>query len=262
MMKRFPRLSVAKAGNEIESLQGFSFIELEKKSRNISAGAMSRFAATGLPKISAVELVELRKTLDAVARDAGFPGTSLVIRQRVDSALAVTLASLELPAGEMLRADVWTWMTIHLMPYFVKWRWGGKSGCVTAERFAGPIYRNALGRLWLRGLIFDRGERHVDRWGLAEAISEDAALAIMERTSVSANHRLARAVGECWLEAKKTGLNADQLLRDAMIRIRVHSSMVEMCVLSDNDIANLVVGNFSKATTRVRPRAASRRPLS
>src|SRR3546814_17705044 len=93
----------------------------------------------------------------------------------------------------MLRPDVWTWMSIHLLPDYLFWRWAKPDWTITEARVSGSIHRSALGRLWLRGIVFDRGSASDDRWGLMDRIPEDAALAILERTTVSADHRLARA---------------------------------------------------------------------
>src|SRR3546814_19535966 len=96
-------------------------------------------------------------------------------------------------------------MSIHLLPDYLFWRWAKPDWTITEARVSGSIHRSALGRLWLRGIVFDRGSASDDRWGLMDRITEDAALAILERTTVSADTRLARAVDETGIDAGLTG---------------------------------------------------------
>jgi hypothetical protein len=191
-----------------------------------------QFAATGAPKVTEDFLGKLRERLRIVLREAGYPQNTLAARQSVDRALAADLASMNFPVGEMLRPDTWTWLAVHLLPEYAHWRWV-KGGKVTEERLAGPVLRNALGRLWLRGWVFDPGESADDRWAVVNSLPEDATVVILERTSVSSNHRLARAIARSWLGM--TG-RTEGALRDAGIRARVDSALFDSSVLSDSEL--------------------------
>lgn len=251
MMRRLPRLAPAKAKAFVAEVERQSLEQLELRSRTLLDLETERFAATGLPKVGADELQHLRNELQATMIAAGFPGTTQSVRQAVDRALAVKLATMDLPIGEMLRSDTWTWISLHLLPHFVKWRFVRTDSRITEERFLGTIHRNALGRLWLRGRVFDRGGDSHDQWGLVNTISEDASVAILERTSVSADHRLARFVGEFWLATKSKGLDADGLLRNAMIRIRVQSALIEVATMSDTELSEFIRDHF-RSTSELR----------
>lgn len=236
MIRRFPKLQAGRAKAIVAEWQGLDADALKEQSRTLPEIAREKFAATGIPKISAEELAMFRDEIEGAATSAGYPTKSLAVRQKVDTAIAVRLANMDLPEGEMLRPDVWTWIAVHLMPHFVHWRFSKDTGVVTEERYLGLVQRNAIGRLWLRGKAFDRGEGAEDRWGLVSGISEDATVAILERTSVAGDWRLARVIGEVWLDAKNKELAADDLLRDAVIRARISFAITEFGIYSDENL--------------------------
>lgn len=244
MMRRFPRLSPARAKALLAERSGLDVARL----RGLSPPAMDheKFSATGLQRISRNDLAKLRDEVDVVAAEAGYPGPSQAARQKFDRDVAVRLASMDLPSGEMLRPDVWAWLAMHLFPHLVQWRFGKEDGAIAEERFLGIVQRNALGRLWLRGRVFDRGGQDSDqRWGLAKAISEDASVAILERTSLASDWRLARALGEAWLQAREDGLAADQMLRRVAIKVRIKFAYSELGILTDEGLQMFIRDLFS-----------------
>jgi len=198
--------------------------------------------------VSLRELLGFRSQLDALAAGAGWPGESQTGRQQFDREVATWLGGLSLPPGEMLRAETWTWFTVHLVPHLVRWRFPGAAGATSIERFAGPIQRNLLGRLWLRGWVLDQGETSPERWSLARAMSEDAAVAILERTTLASDHRIARAIATRWLHAKTEGVReADGLLREAIKRVRVLAVVRNLSVLNDEALAFAIRTSFEEA---------------
>lgn len=244
MMRRFPRLSPARAKALLAERSGLDVARL----RGLSPPAMDheKFSATGLQRISRNDLAKFRDEVEAVAVEAGYPGYSQAARQKFDRDVAVCLASMDLPSGEMLRPDVWAWLAMHLFPHLVQWRFGKEDGAIAEERFLGIVQRNALGRLWLRGRIFDRGGQDNDqRWGLTKAISEDASVAILERTSLASDWRLARALGEGWLRAREDGLAADQMLRRVAINVRIKFAYSELGILTDQGLQAFIRDLFA-----------------
>jgi hypothetical protein len=224
---------------------------LRAKSRVLPDLATERFAATGMQRVSAAELKSIQDDLRGRMESAGYPDGGVEARAAVDKAIAKGLAELELPTGEMLRSDVWTWLTIHLLPDYLSWRWAKPDGIITEARFGGSIHRNALGRLWLRGVVFDRGVASLERWGLMERIPEDAALAILERTTVSADHRLARSVAQSWLDTGTIGSVAEDLLRRTMILLRVQAALIETSALGDVELKQFTDKAFEKVATKL-----------
>lgn len=246
MNRRFPRLSAAQAKVAISTLRDISLEQLRLGSRVLPDLTTERFSATGMQRVSASELKSMQKELRLQMEEAGYLDGGLEARAKVDRAISRKLAELDLPIGEMLRPDVWAWMSIHLLPDYLVWRWAKPDGTITEARISGSIHRNALGRLWLRGVVFDRGVESDDRWGLMERIPEDAALAILERTTVSANHRLARAVAQAWIDVRITGTAADNLLRRTMILLRVQAALLETVALEDAELKQLADDAFAR----------------
>lgn len=251
MDRRFPRLSAAQAKVAVAGLLGKSVEQLRSESRVLPDLETERFAATGMPRVSASELKSFQQEVRLRMKGAGYPDGGVGVRADVDRAIARTLAELDLPVGEMLRPDVWTWMAIHLLPDYLSWRWAKSDGSITEARVSGSIHRNALGRLWLRGVVFDRGTGASDRWGLMDRIPEDGAMAILERTTVSADHRLARAVAQAWIDTGITGTAAENLLRRTMVLFRVQAALIEAVALDDAELKRLAYEAFTHEGSRV-----------
>lgn len=248
MTRRYPRITPIRAKEAISRLP----LDLDAlSSLPVPELSSCRFAPTGGPKVARPELLQLKEALIAEARAAGYPERSSAAKQAFDRRAAVLLAGTSLPLGEMLRSDVWSWLCIHLVPALVSWRFGSEGSIGSAERFTGILQRNTLGRLWLRGKIFDRGEGEGDRWGLVSALSEDASVAILERTGISGDWRLARVLGERWLESRQKGERADALIREAGKRILVEKVVVETGILDDEMLKQFVERVFSGVGARL-----------
>jgi hypothetical protein len=96
--------------------------------------------------------------------------------------------------------------------------------------------RNAIQRLWMRGSTLDRGPGHEDRWGLVNALSEDAMVQIFERASLSGEPRLARAIAEAWVvTAGRIGRSRmEDVMRRATKLVRLRNEIVALAFLSDH----------------------------
>lgn len=246
-MLLYPRLPLPRARVLCAPLIGLTSEALRFSVAPTLDGA--RFAPTGGARVSLPELLTYRARLDELAVEAGWPYDSQAGRQRFDRSVAAWLGSVSFPPGEMLRAETWSWFTVHLVPHLVRWRFPGPVGMGTSvERFAGPIQRNLLGRLWFRGWVLDQGEASPERWSLAQAISEDAAVAILERTSLASDHRIARAIAARWFAARSNpSHNADSLLREAIKGIRVLAVVRDLSLLNDEALSVIVQSAFDAA---------------
>lgn len=237
MKRRYPRLRPSRAAQILLRQEGLGLDELGRWPLPDLTREM--FAPTGPAKITADELLELRAALDRVALESGYPADSAEHRRLFDRNVARLLGEHDLPVDEMLRADTWTWIAVHLAPYLVRWRWQDAAGSVTTARYNGILQRNALGRLWYRAHVLDQGVAHENRWALSDALNEDAAVQLLERTAIASDRRLSRCVMKHWIESG-TGSNAEALLREALIRIRIQGVMLELAVLEDAELDALV----------------------
>lgn len=200
------------------------------------------YAASGgrrAPDVSFAIGEELRQ----IAKESGAGST--LSRAEFDRNAAVYLASHPaLGHGEALRNDSWAFITSIVAPDVVEWRFpdAGRS------RFEGGV-RNAFQRLWLRGRALDRGKEHPHRWELVHAFPEDAAVQIVERPSLGGRSRIARAIGEGWLEMKKETPQSRQedVMRSAIKILRLQNQIVDLQFLSDDDLLSSVRQAFTKA---------------
>lgn len=234
MSVRFPRLAAAKATRIIAAREGMSLSELEDL--RLPDLETEQFAPTGPPRVSVEYLLSVRERLSLLAREAGYP--QRLDLGRFDSAAAVYLAELDLPVGQVIRSDTWAWMTVFLVPHLVQWRWGKANRCASLSRYSGILQRNALGRLWFRAYVMrEPGEAP---WSTLQLVNEDAHVAILERTSISRDHRLARAIVAAWHERGR----GEDALRDAMVRIRVELLLRDVSELSDASLRDLILSAF------------------
>jgi hypothetical protein len=202
-------------------------------------------------------MLALRRELDRLADAAGFPTDSAMARQEFDRRASAFLGAAGLPPGEMLRAETWAWMTVCLVPHLVQWRFGGSGAKATLERFAGSLQRNTIGRLWFRAWVFDGGDGSVERWALVNTLPEDATVAILERTRIASNHRLARELAQRWIARRSDhSVKSEDVLREAAKRIRVLAVVRELETLDDRDLGDSVEAILETTVGSLRATAA------
>lgn len=89
--------------------------------------------------------------------------------------------------------DVWSYITLRVLPDFALWRWGEKK---TDERFLGGAERSCFQRLWLRAYTIGPE--------LASELFEDEAVNIFERPeALGGNRRLALAFANFIVKNRK-----------------------------------------------------------
>lgn len=233
MIRRFPRLTASRATHLLARQEALALADLERW--QLPDLSVEQFAPTGPSKISLLELSELRGALDAVAREAGYPAVGDDARRQFDRRATRLLGVRELPEDEMLRPDTWGWIAIHLVPHLVRWRWQNPSGIVTPTRYCGILQRNAIGRLWYRAYVLDEGPECTDRWALADSVTEDAAMNLLERTTLASDRRLSRRIMRHWISVSG-GSGLDDRLREGLIRVRIEAVLRELAVLDDTDL--------------------------
>ena len=204
-----------------------------------------RFAPTGGQRATAEQMQELRNDIVDLARDVG---RKRAVRSGdlalFDSEMAGYLREQNLfSTGEALRDDVWTFVGVVLAPEIVWWRFGS-----SRERYLGGV-RNTFQRLWHRGRVLDRGKHVESRWGLIDALTEDAFVQIMERPSLGANPKLARGLAEAWLRtAERFGRGSmEPLMRHATVRVRIQNEIRSLSWLPDADLAHVLDQAFGEA---------------
>lgn len=245
-MDLFPRLALPRARALAARYSGAKPERLRSTLQVAFDGA--RFAPTGGTRVTRSKLEAVRGEIETIADGAGWPRPDVAARRQFDREVVDYLGQCGWPPGEMLRPEVWAWITVHLVPHVVAWRFGRADNTVALERFAGALQRNALGRLWLRAWVFDRGAAALDRWLLARVLSEDAAVAILERTALASDHRFACAIAHQWNLYREAGVSGlEGVLRAAMKRLRIAAVVQDTMALESDSLALLVRDAFEAA---------------
>ncbi len=209
--------------------------------------------AIGGAQVSIACLRELRDLLVGLARQCGFPERgSSADRAQFDRLATIALADFEaLRSGEADRDEVWAFIATVLAPDVAAWRFVNRS----AERFQGGI-RNTFQRLWIRAWSLDLGrDASVDRWILVEALTEDAMVALTERTAIASDRELSQAIARAWIAtADKVGrARMEDIMRKAIISIRIRNEIQFLSALTQEDLFNYVSEIFKRSADLLPP---------
>lgn len=151
-----------------------------------------------------------------------------------------------LASPELLRDDVWAFLSCVMLQELVVWRYSAAQ----RARFAGGV-RNTFQRLWIRGRTLDLGDTAGDgRWKLLEGLSEDALVQIFERASIASDAQLARAIAAGWLStADRIGRERmEDVMRGATKLLRLHNQIIDLTFLSPDELAVEVDKAFARAS--------------
>lgn len=207
------------------------------------------YAPVGGRRVSAGELADLEQRILEAARAVGYPqARSLEARARFDAVCTPVLADCAiLQSGEALRDDVWAFFACTLLAPLTHWRYGLSPG-----RWHGGV-RNTFQRLWIRARALDRGPGHAERWRLAEALSEDALVAITERTAIAQRTPLAVAIAEGWTRASAAYGRArmEPIMRQAIIALRLRNEVTALAQLQPVELTTAVDLAFARAADEI-----------
>ncbi|UWM84951.1 hypothetical protein [Rhizobium sp. SRDI969] len=238
----FPRLPLR--GVRILLQQQGNLATMSWEERRLEVSSLIGYPATGGRRVTDEELRKIRDRIVELAGESGFPDKgSTTDRTNFDKRVAIALIEEDLvPGPDALRDDVWGFLASVLLADVVKWRWE-----TTAVRYQGGV-RNALQRLWLRGVSFRRDEE-AGRWDLVNALNEDANLSILERPGLSASRVVTRAIGEMWFELsrQKPPLPMEDITRRISRTLRITNQIIPLHALDDASLEAEVRAHFMRA---------------
>ncbi len=243
-VKLLQRLSVQGVSFVLDSVAGGGLSPPASRAVVAQRASMLSFAATGGVR-DANAVVEIGEKLRGLAHEAGFPNDkSSVAHARFDRIATIYLGPLpEFSTGEGLRDDMWAYVATVVVPDVVEWRFPDRA----AERFRGGV-RNAIQRLWLRGVILDRGSEHPQRWGLVEVLKEDAAVQIFERPGIFGQPVLAKSLAEGYAKAAATTKQGmESVMRRATKLFRLRNEVYDLGGLPQSDLDRIVFDCFQVA---------------
>lgn len=192
--------------------------------------------AVGRPTMSTAEANALRDDVLEIAKPFGFPrrkGAKDTALSEFDASLGnLLLERLEITPAEAGQEEVWSFLTLALLPDIAKWRFPNSSENPEFDRWLGKP-RNVLRKAWWRAYAL--GPK------LNLQIGEDEGVNIMERPTFGMNPVLAQAIAEVHVNrAAESPLSRSDTLRKVMVQMRKLASFMEIDCLSNEETLNLV----------------------
>lgn len=195
-MLLFPRLIKPAALRVFETVKDLPLGELGSADCTVSDDAT--FAETGGQRVRSDWLQRIRTSVCTIAKRYDFPNDSSERnRAAFDATCAVwLLRESGIKPGEAYRLEVWSYLTLEVLPDVAAWRFPDRS----AARFLGGV-RNVFQRLWIRAFLLEDQDDSRSLFGLLKELREDTFVQITERPGATANPEVARRIAEAWLRA-------------------------------------------------------------
>jgi hypothetical protein len=242
----YPRLPASIARTRIAQITGKAPSALSPDASSSSPDAV--YPATGGARFPAERMDRLRSELLDQARQLGFPSLDGAEAVRFDWVAApILLERLSMHPGEACRNEVWSFITLQLLPDLATWRFPGQND----RRLLGGV-RNAFQRLWWRAFLLRQpGEK--DPWKLLR-LPEDALVGLFERPGISSNAHVTRAIAGA---IENIIENLPGPLREAgwrltYKRIRQRIPLVNLDALEHQELISQLQGICAAATRQLK----------
>ena len=211
-------------------------------------------------KVKTEDLHLLRNRILDLATKNGFRNESPNRFREFEYDVAICLSNCSflwpnsLPTGEALRNNFWTYLTIVLLPDLAAWRWpipkDGELSTAWNGRILGGT-RNTFQRIFRRVLSFDRGSNHPERFNLIKDLMEDDFSAILERTSIGCNPKIAIALAEEFLLMRKRNENKSKQIQTLIYRestkdLTAYGKVQSLDLLEEKDLKELISQVFNQ----------------
>ena len=239
----FPRLERVAARQMLADYVGCDIEELRERATLSSSRSFWYPTAPAGLQAQERDLDRFAEGVRTVAASHGYPhalsGRSPE-RVRFDRALVEHIRQLApmLPV-EAAQEGVWSFLSLVVAPDVALWRWPNTKEADDYERILG-YPRNVFRRLWWRAFIFQDST-------VGGRLYEDEAVAIMERTQIGGNRRLAITIAETHLRRFESSAKRTDILRDAMKRVRRVHAFTSFHSLSNSELHSLVGEVFDAA---------------
>lgn len=255
-MNLYPQLPLMRTRELIGDRRSRPVDELEGLARHWDDEVV--FGAVGGSRVN-VEDVSRLQMLVRDRRRAAMAETDDVeaARRRFDAEVAALLyAEMAITPHEAAQGGIWAFLSVIVLPEAVRWRFPGDATGTVAERFAGGSrgLRNTFGRLWWRShALVDRSA--VDPFTLVRAISEDEAVAIIERPSIAGHPPLARALMRTLLMSgvDTRGIARATAMREVAKRVRRVAGARPLELLTEAELNSEVSSLLAEVETRLAP---------
>lgn len=208
------------------------------------------FPPIGGERVDETRLAALRESMLELAAEHGMPGEASrdTLKRFEGKASRLVREALPMTPHEASDYDVWTNITVSWLLDVAIWRFGPSTG---DNRFLGDLNRNTFRRMWWRAEVLGP---EVD----LEELGEDELTAIMERPSLFADRRVARAIAVEFLRRVEgdADVRRQELMRQGTKRLLRLTPFVSFTSLTDEDVRRLVRDVFDAADAGIQGRAA------
>jgi hypothetical protein len=201
-------------------------------------------------RVTEKELRRLRADVLAIAAGHGYPlhlprgGHTLF-----DQQLAVHLyEAMGIVPAEAAVGGLWSFLATVLLPDVAAWRYPDRhrDRFIGSDLMIGTSNRHVFGRLWARVFILGAS--------ISSRLGEDNVVNLFERPTFGGYPRLARAIGEAHVRTVAAGgiAQSQQLMREAMKRLRRLAVVISFGALDDDQLRELLEEVFADSATALR----------
>ncbi len=246
----FPRMPGLAARKLLAEYTNMKIEDLRSRAELESDQAYYYPTAPSGQRVPTSVLDEFQNTMREVAKNFGYPEKlSPKDRRRTEWDRVVVEHILQvtplIPAEASVQS-VWSYLSLVVVPDVAFWRWPNRGNKDDYERILG-YPRNVFRRLWWRAFALGP---------VAAEIFEDEAVAILERTAIGGNRKVARIIAETHLRELGDEGRRTLLMRDAMKRLRRLHAFISFHSLQEGEIRALVEEVFSSARSSLRIKVA------
>lgn len=241
MSALLPRLDRDRTTSQLEQSRELSLQKLTDRMPVVDVTTTS--APVGGLELGEDTLGELRSEILALAREHGFPDTHTDLSRFDAKCARIVHRLLRLSPHEASEHDAWSYLTCCWLLDIAAWRWERDSRATDDRRFRGDVNRNTFRRLWWRAEVLGPD---ID----LTKLGEDELVNIMERTSITANRRLARVlVSRFLVRVEADPARRMMLMRETAKRLLRLTPMVEFHALNGDELTSFVDEIIALAAT-------------
>jgi hypothetical protein len=210
----------------------------ELRARAATSHPQQEWHPTIPARADAKDLRHLRTEIISLAAARGYPaqqprgGHTLF-----DQQLALYLYDqMNIVPAEAATGGIWSFLALVLLPDVAAWRYPDRhrDRFIGSDLMIGSSNRHVFGRLWAR--------THVLGIDASSRLGEDNVVQFFERPTFGGDPRLARAIGQAHLRAIATNrvVQSQELMRDAMKRLRRLAILISFAALDDDQLKGLL----------------------
>jgi hypothetical protein len=256
----FPRMSQDDAADRVRQLSGQP-LDVVASLSTVDVSTATYYQ-TASDRVVSSDLLDVQMRVRELALEHGYPtqqarGRSLQFDQKLSILLFELLNILPADAAD---EGVWSFFTLNVCPDVALWRFPNDArsdGGIREnyERLVGKP-RNIFRRAWWRAYVLGPD--------VSSRLLEDESVGIMERPSIGGEPRLARCVASTQLRFVDRGSirSRQDLLRDAMKRIRRRMGHISIYTLDENQMPELVLEAFEAAIVATSQFESTSQPTS